>query len=200
MFRWDRYVLSFDFYDQVGLFFQLRGLWDQLYRELFAAATRAAADDRSADAPATEVVRTPVPGSDRFRLLEISIAVAALGLAVGAWLLWRQRRAWSRTRCYETLLETLRGSGLAIPAWSGPLAVRELAAERFPAAAPAASRLIQGYLRESFADELTPAGARETARRDLVEVAAAIRATRAAVKYSNGRRGTGGGAKRGRKA
>jgi transglutaminase-like putative cysteine protease len=176
-FRWDRYVISFDFYDQIGLLFNARALWERLKDELFAATSR------GANAPGPDPAATVEPGAapagpdGRNRFLAWAVAVAILAASVGAFALWRQRSEWNRTRAYGALIATLRGSGVAVPEWAGPLAVGELAAQRFPAAAPASARIVRGYLRESFGGEPTVPESVAAARRDLAEVEAAIRAT-----------------------
>jgi transglutaminase-like putative cysteine protease len=182
MFRWDRYVISFDFYDQIGLLFNARALWEQLKRELFAATTRTSPPAGEVASPVDGGPAPISPERPRFELWALGVAVllAAIGLVA----LLRQRGEWNRTQAYAALVATLRGSGLAVPEWAGPLAVRDLAAERFPAAAPASRRIVQGYLRESFAGDGHHPSEAAAARRDLAEVEAAIRATRAAVKYS----------------
>mgnify|MGYP001578059808 CR=1 FL=1 len=189
-FRWDRYVLSFDFYDQVGLIFNLRSLWDQLSRELFAATSDAGRQPEEA-APVASVDPASRPAA-RPSLLGWAIALGvALGVA-GALLLWRQRSNWSLAQAYRALLATLRSGGLALPDWFGPLAVVDLASRRFPAAAPATLRIVAGYLRESFAGDPASGTALVAARADLAEVESAIQATR-----RHARRSSGGGTRPG---
>jgi hypothetical protein len=199
-FRWDRYVISFDFYDQVGLLFNMRSFWDRLMRDLFAATTRNTSPDAAAPSDAGTAAAPPPTAPRRTNFLVWAVGVALFGFLVGALLLLHRRDAWTRTRAYGALLSTLRGSGLAVPEWAGPLRVAELAGERFPAAAPASTRIVRGYLRESFAGERSREPELAEARRDLLEVEAAIRATRAAMKYSGRSRGRGNGERAGRPA
>jgi transglutaminase-like putative cysteine protease len=183
-FRWDRYVISFDFYDQIGLLFNMRSFWDRLMRDLFAATTRNSPPDAAGVSDAGTAAAPPPGAPKRANFLVWALGVALFGFLVGALLLLHKRDAWTRTRAYRALVATLRGSGLAVPDWAGPLRVAELAGERFPAALPASTRIVRGYLRESFAGEASREAELAEARRDLLEVEAAIRATRAAMKYS----------------
>lgn len=174
LFRWDRYVISFDFGDQVGIFFRLRSLWDRFASDLFratrgpkpaaapAVAAAAPAAPASAAAPATPLWRDP----------RLWTAGAVLFAVVAGGVFWRLRRKerWTATRGYLQLRTALAGAGLAPPLWLGPLALAELARKRLPEAAVPASRLVSGYLRESFAGEPLGAEAIAALQGDLATV------------------------------
>ena len=180
LFRWDRYVISFDFDDQVGIFFRLRTLWDQFAKELFDS-TRGprprAAGEPSAASPA------PVPGAPKgvaplfWRDPRVWWVGGALLVALaGIVFLVRRQEEWNAARAYVALRSTIAGAGLGLPAWAGPLALVEFAARRLPAAGPATTRLVAVYLRESFAGETLAESARGQLRDDLVAVDRAARA------------------------
>lgn len=180
VFRWDRYVISFDFYDQVGIFFRLRTLWEQLAKDLFQATRgprpAAVAEAAPPDAVAAASAGPKTPASlwrDR-RLW--AVGAAALVAAVGILLVLRRREPWSATRAYLALRAALAGAGPGVEPWIGPLALGELVRRRLPGAAPAASRVIAGYLCESFAGGALATSALEGLRADLAAVERAARA------------------------
>ncbi|MGE0641050.1 MAG: transglutaminaseTgpA domain-containing protein [Thermoanaerobaculia bacterium] len=168
-FRWDRYVISFDFYDQVGLIFNLRSLWERLSQELFAATSRSPTVAAAPEGGAAAVEPRPAPANPAGYLRWIFALAALLGIG-GAILYWRQRPEWSVARAYVALVSTLRAGGLAIPPWFGPLAVDDLVSRRIPAVAPAAGRIVRSYLRESFAGDAVDLAQVAASRRDLAEV------------------------------
>ena len=196
LFRWDRYVISFDFYDQVGIIFRLRTLWEQFTRDLFRAtrgpqsAAPPAAASASAPAAAAPGQLAPTP---LWRDLRVwSVGGAALVALVGIVLLLRRREVWSATRAYLALRAALGGAGLGVEPWLAPLALVDLAERRLPDAAPATSRLVGSYLRESFAGEALAEPALAGLRADLAEVERAAREQIARRRRDRkGRRGTG---------
>ena len=193
LFRWDRYVISFDVYDQVGIFFRLRSLWDQLSKELFRATrnrNRVAAPTSAAPAtpPALPADSASAPHpfwrDGRAFAVAAALAVALAGIA----LLMRRKERWNATRAYLALRGTLAGSGLGLPQWLGPLALADFAARRLPEAGPATSRLVKSYLRESFAGEALADASLTRLREDLLAVERAARAATAARRRQKGSR------------
>ncbi|MEO8196553.1 MAG: DUF3488 and transglutaminase-like domain-containing protein [Thermoanaerobaculia bacterium] len=179
LFRWDRYVISYDFSDQVGIFFRLRTLWDQFAKDLFRAtrgpspaaapASTAASEPAAAAAAAGEA--TPF-----WRKLSVwAVSGALLVAVVGILLVLRRKEEWNATRAYLALRLTLAGAGLGLQPWLGPLALADFARRRLPAAAPATSRLVASYLRESFAGERLAAEPLASLREDLAAVERAAR-------------------------
>jgi protein-glutamine gamma-glutamyltransferase len=173
-FRWDRYVLTYGFYDQLAFFAELRSRWQRLLA-IFdrqpeagrpATATAAAAAAGSAWAPGA--AREPLLR----RLLHApwtAAALAALALAAAAALLaWRRlRRPLDATLAYRRIRRRLAHAGLRVSPALAPLALQGLAARRFPAAAAATARIVGLYLRESF-------GGRELAESELSALRAAL--------------------------
>lgn len=176
VFRWDRYVLSYDFYDQVGIAGELRALWDRLLkavagREEPAPAPVPSAESGAAPEPERRGERAPA------WLLRGVILFALLAGALGA-LLWRRRPAWTATAAYARLRAALTGAGVPIPASLAPLALGRLASRRLPEAAPAVDRLLDLYVAESFGGRAPSAPDLAAARADVEAVEAAVRALR----------------------
>jgi hypothetical protein len=147
-FRWDRYVLTYGFADQLQAFAQLRNLWFRL-RGLFTRPDHPAAAPTSAEAPGVDSVTSApqaVPESGGWWAVAALLAM----LAVVAWILWRRRPPLTATRAYERLRRRLAQRGLKVAESTAPLALRRSAEQRFPEAASPTGRIVELYLRESF--------------------------------------------------
>jgi hypothetical protein len=165
-FRWDRYVISYGFYDQARAFFGLRSLWTRLRRMLFGRESRpdVATPDEPEAAPKPEAVE-PTAGSS----LPAWLPLLALLVAAAIW--WRfGRKEFTATRAYQRLRGRLRAQDPAIGLAVAPLALARRVAERFPAAAESADSLVRLYLRESFGRE-TLSGADLQGARALLDQA-----------------------------
>ena len=176
VFRWDRYVLSYDFYDQVGIAGELRSLWDRLLRALAGREETAPAPrggDGTAAGPEPERGEAGAPPWLLPAVAAFALAAAALGV-----LLWRRRPAWTATAAYARLRAALTGAGVPTPPSLAPLAFARIARRRLPAAAPAVDRLLDLYLAESFAGRVHGPEDLEAARADVEAVEAAVRALR----------------------
>ncbi|HZI64649.1 MAG TPA: DUF4129 domain-containing protein, partial [Thermoanaerobaculia bacterium] len=168
MFRWDRYVLTFGFYDQIQAFLGLRTAWMRVMRALRRPVP--APDAAPTPAGEEEAAAVPVGG------LESDWGwVAAAGLlfmvAAALWLLWRRREPFTATRAYRVLRRRLTQRGLAASPATAPLALRDGAARRFPAAADDVDAVVGLYLRESF-------GGEELGREERGRLVAALRSLR----------------------
>jgi len=159
-FRWDRWVISYDFQDQVSVLGSLRESWDRLWDRLFArreesrSATRAS--DPSRPALAEPAGQGPPSGRAAGRLTALVGLLAAA--AVALWLALRRREPWTATRLYRRARGSLSAAGLEVPESLAPLALAELARREVPAAAAEAARVVDHYVREAFAGEaLRPA-------------------------------------------
>ncbi|HXT52670.1 MAG TPA: DUF3488 and transglutaminase-like domain-containing protein, partial [Thermoanaerobaculia bacterium] len=156
LFRWDRYVLTFGFYDQMQLLLQARSAWLSFWR-IFQR------NQGVPEAPAPTVDSLPggraAPGTEGWSWERWGWPVVA-GFAVVALLvvaaLWWQRRHRRRTatESYRRLRERLERSGLPMPESLAPLQLVRSAGGRFPEAARSTSRLVDLYVRESFAGEM----------------------------------------------
>ena len=149
VFQWDRYVLGFDFDDQVGLIGALRAAWDRLMEQLRRPEPPPAAPAAPVVVPAGGA-SAAAPAWGRRAL----VLAAVLSLVVAAAVVWfarRRRAAWTATDGYTRLRRSLRSAGLRVGASLPPLALADAAAARFPLVAAPVAELVALYLRESFA-------------------------------------------------
>ncbi|HSM13254.1 MAG TPA: DUF3488 and transglutaminase-like domain-containing protein, partial [Thermoanaerobaculia bacterium] len=123
VFRWDRWVISYDFEDQVGVLGGLRSAWDDLVARLFGGGERrgepAAA---AASATATTAAGEDAPAVRR-RHLFVAALTLSLAVAAAAAYRLRHRPRWDATAAYLGLRRTLAGAGLAVPDSLPPLAL-----------------------------------------------------------------------------
>jgi len=175
--RWDRYVLSYDFYDQVGVATELRRLWDQLSRAWFGGRESARRPVPAA-ASGERAEPTDAPRDARSPWLLPGVTAFAGGAALLGLLLWRRRVAWSPERAYLELRAAIAGSGGRVPDSLAPLAFAAAARRSVPAAAGAVDRLVTEYVESAFGGRPVEAAASERSRRDLEAVERALRARR----------------------
>jgi transglutaminase-like putative cysteine protease len=151
LFRWDRYVLTFGFYDQVDVFVHLRDLLQRLW-----GSVRLRSPDTPNGAPEITPGEDPfVDDQPRGPTLEpgplYALPFMVVALAVAGWYWWR-RGSLTATRVYRSLRDRIdRGDRIAATS-TPPLEVRRLLAERFPSAARETDLLVKLYLEESFAE------------------------------------------------
>jgi hypothetical protein len=174
LFRWDRYVLTYSFYDQVRVFLGLRGLWQDLWRRL-----RRPEPVRSPGAettPAEEPAPVGAP-EDEALWLDAPSWLGLLGviLLVAAWWAWRHRPPLTATRAYRRLRDRLTRSGSPVSASLPPLAMRRQLSRRHPQAAAPAARVVGLYLEESFGGRELSAEERQRLAEDLREAGRAMR-------------------------
>lgn len=170
VFRWDRYVLTFGLYDQLRIFGGLRELWHDFWG-IFSRREKAAEPGRP---PATldEILQedggpSQAPGLPR---VPLSGALALTAMAVITWMLYlRFRPPLTATAAYRQLRHRLGRSGARLPESAPPLAVREEAGARYPAAAAPAARVVDFYLRESFGGQELEDGERQELKAALQE-------------------------------
>ncbi len=174
LFRWDRYVLTFGIGDQAEILRRLYGAWSAL-RNLFSSEK-----SESAGSPA-EPVALPTPqeaSAEGFAASPLAIAGAALlvlvTLAVILWIVLR-RRPLTSAAAYQRLRLRLARSGTPLPGSLPPLAVRQLANDRFPNAAAPAARIIDFYVRETYAGEPLTDSDQEDLRTALSEAETSLR-------------------------
>jgi len=176
--RWDRYVLSYDFYDQVGVATELRRIWEQLSRAWFGEDTTASRRAPAGSAPA-EIADPGTRGGEGAPpwLLPGVSGFAVLAAIAGA-LLWRRRAPWTFERAYLHLRAAVAGSGQPVPESLAPLAFADLARRRVPAAAAAVDRLVATYVESAFGGRGGDEAALARSREDLEAVERALRERR----------------------
>ncbi len=150
-FRWDRYVLTYGLSDQMQFFLGLREGWRNVWSLLSKIGKKGPrSEDGDAPAPvAGEVEAEPAPASPWAH----GWALGGVGLALilAAFFLWRRRAAGPEGHnAYQLLRRRLQRAGLTLEPSLPPLAVARIVERRYPAAALAASDVVELYLRESF--------------------------------------------------
>ncbi|MEM6795933.1 MAG: DUF3488 and transglutaminase-like domain-containing protein [Acidobacteriota bacterium] len=196
VFRWDRYVLSYGAEDQRSFFAVVRerltewwsGLRDLLGRD-DPQPQPIPETASAADQPIEFLVEDPERAEALWqkpwaRYGGLALFLGALG-ALG--LHWRTRPLRPEV-AYDRLRVALADLGLEIdPATSGPLAVRSLIARQHPDAAPAASAIIDLYVRSSFAERPASAEQCRPLRRHLDDALGAVTRDLKARRASAGR-------------
>lgn len=150
-FRWDRYVLTYGAEDQQSFFQKVRARLTLLWSRLKGLAK---SDDGAADdAPVTfetDPGKAEAAAFWRPGIFEIVLFLVLAG-AVAAVVIRMRRPVLTGELAYRRLRRRLRRAGLEIDDTLAPFDLERLAAERYPAAAPALRQLIALYVRESFA-------------------------------------------------
>lgn len=176
VFRWDRYVVSYSFLDQVRLFYDLRQWWGDFWRSLSEpepdAAPRTAQRPSEGAAPVEEVA--PESRRPTWLLPGAGLALAAIVVALGLFLR-RHPPGLSAAEAYRRLRSLLGREGLPaeLPS-TPPLALRFHARARFPEAAGPLSLIVDTYLVESF-------GGAPPARTERLRLVQALREVREAL-------------------
>lgn len=177
-FRWDRYVLTFGADDQERLFAGARERLASLWKRLSGLLGR----EEGSRPPAAYSPELGT-GEKEIRQRELWLAtkvptIAASALFLGALavlLVWHRRRPLDAGAAYRRLRRLLGRAGLAVTESLAPLELERLAAARFPSAAGPARRLVELYLRESFAEAPLAAAERTELLPALRELDRAVR-------------------------
>ena len=178
VFRWDRYVLSYDFYDQIRALGAMRQLWEQFMRQLLGPEPTLEPDSPAPPEAPGALGPEGTAARESSRLRPWLLALAGL-VILGSAALWLVRRPrWSATLAYRLLRDRLASAGLRTPASLAPVALARAAAGRFPEAASPAHGVVRYYLRESFAGEGLTADEISAARGLLGELDVALRRAR----------------------
>ncbi len=149
VFRWDRYILTYSFADQVGGWLGLRDLWIDVARWL-GRVSRAPAAEPAEAGPTGAATPDPAGAPDDSPDSPAGwISLACILALLLVWL-WRRRQAFSSAFAYRRLRGRLAPDGEARLDALGPQEVARRLALRFPQAADAVTRVIDLYLDESF--------------------------------------------------
>lgn len=152
LFRWDRYVLTYSFNDQVGLFLRFRDAWRGWWERWRPERQAIAEPPRPSSRPVPETDGTEEAERDgnanSWRLIPPALAVAVLM----AWW-WRRRRRFGVEEAYRALRRELeKGDEAPLPS-TPPLEVGRRLARRYPDARGDTHRVLDFYLRASFGGE-----------------------------------------------
>ncbi|HXU29871.1 MAG TPA: DUF3488 and transglutaminase-like domain-containing protein [Thermoanaerobaculia bacterium] len=174
LFRWDRYVLTFGVGDQAEILRRLYSAWSSL-RHLFSSEKADSANSSN------EPVALPAPQqapAASFSASPLAIAGAVLFLlATIALILWLvlRRRPLTPAAAYQRLRQRLARGGVPLPGSLPPLAVRQFAKDKYPNAAAPAAKIIDFYVRETYAGEPLQETEQEDLRTALKEAEAGLR-------------------------
>lgn len=146
-FRWDRYVLSYGFGDQVQMLMRLREMWSELWRELGpgkrAAASKPEPPAEAAEPAAEGEAETPAwPGWAAALSLAVLAALGVFG--------WRRRRPPTSAEAYRRLRSLAERGRIEVPQSTAPLAFLARLGAADPALGEAASPVVELYLAETF--------------------------------------------------
>ncbi len=175
LFRWDRYVLTFGVGDQAEILRRLYSAWTSL-RGLFSS-------EKKEESPASPEGPVAIPTPHQSPVAGLSASPLAIAgavlfllatIAVILWIVLRRRPLTSAT-AYQRLRHRLSRGGTPLPGSLPPLAVRQLANDRFPNAAAPAARVIDFYVRETYAGEPLEETEQDDLRTALKEAEAGLR-------------------------
>ncbi len=159
VFRWDRYVLTYGFQDQMSFLATAYGLW----RQLFSGFGDGAEEDEMGSSWADPLERAAeegagpaAPGPEAWSTAFLLLLVVALSVALA--LVRRSRRPLSGIDAYRRLRRGARRAGLSVADADPPLGfVRSLEA-RFPAAGAPGGEVVRLYVRESYGGQALAEG------------------------------------------
>jgi transglutaminase-like putative cysteine protease len=174
-FRWDRYVLTYGFQDQLTAFWRLRSLLG-LIRGWFgegegSTGSRVAQETGAGTATDSAATDATVAGQDlrsfAFRLFFVLLAVTLVG-----WLVFQHLRAVrTATEAFRRLRRQAVAAGIPLAAGTAPLEMVHRLGGCFPEARDATGRVVSLYLRESFGGYVLTDGD----RRHLLDALRAVR-------------------------
>ncbi|MEM7481658.1 MAG: DUF3488 and transglutaminase-like domain-containing protein [Acidobacteriota bacterium] len=161
IFRWDRYVLTFGFEDQLQLFGSLKDLWARLWSPRVPATELPPPADVVPDDSPIE----PLPELSPRRWSDSVWIVGGLVTATIALFWWLVRRRLrgplTATGVYRRLRKDLAGAGLPVAESLAPLTLERRAGRRFPDLAEPMRRIVSLYLEESFGGRAVVGAARQ---------------------------------------
>ena len=167
-FRWDRYVMSYGFFDQVGYLLKFR----QFVRSLARSGERTGVSlDRS---PGKR--RMGVQGMGDFDAAPVVLGLVALLAVLVLVLVWRARSSLPvATRAFRAMRAAAARRDPSIGAATGPLALARWLEHNAPTAVAAGGGLIDLYLLESWSGERLSRRQASVVRRELRQVRKTLR-------------------------
>ena len=171
LFRWDRYVLTYGFGDQVDVFVRLREAWLGFWQAIRTPDSKKDSVDSSSD-----VVEVKENDQDKnirpkrdFSAVGRALPLFFLLITAAAWF-WFRRESFSATQAYGALRARLEApADEVLLDWLPPLEVERRLVRRCPAATEETRQVISFYLRESFAGETLSKSELETVKAALGE-------------------------------
>ncbi len=173
-FRWDRYVMAYGFFDQVGLILRLRDFLRQFERREFSLPSMPRLPFEGGEGELAK----PEVGLENLGGLWIAIAALCLGLAIALLIAIRRRRRFGATAAYRRLRDDLGRREPALSVATAPLALKEWVVQNLPQAAGPSAQLIDLYLLESFGERRLSAPQTVSLRTSLGEVRSVLRRTK----------------------
>ncbi len=174
LFRWDRYVLTFGVGDQAEILRRLYSAWTSL-RNLFASPKKG--DSNSSDEPVAIPAPQQNPAAPTTASPVAIVGAVVFLLATLALILWLvlRRKPLTPAAAYQRLRQRMARGGVPLSSSLPPLAVRQLAKDKYPNAAAPAARIIDFYVRETYAGEPLQETEQEDLRTALKEAEAGLR-------------------------
>jgi transglutaminase-like putative cysteine protease len=157
LFRWDRYVLTYGFNDQMQFLAFAYGFWRDVSSFFGGDEGDAEAGDtgsRWADGRVEDPAAGPADGLATWATPGVLFGLTAVvALLVSLLALRRARRRLSSTDAYRRLRRIAREAGLPVREADPPLGFARRLAHRFPHAGAAGGEVIGLYVKESYAGE-----------------------------------------------
>ncbi len=177
MFRWDSYVLTYGFGDQMEVLFSLRRAWKTIVGwfghddETVGSKGPASSSVEAADAGPAKADAGPRAGVS-WRWAVVLFFVLAAGLL----LVWRRKhRPLDGPEAYRRLRRSAGRAGLVLTATDAPLAFADRFERRFPRAAAPGTEVIGLYVRERWAEKELSETERHRLKEALYEARKALR-------------------------
>ena len=150
IFRWDRYVLTYGFFDQVGMARKFLLMWKSWLSSFRSDDQEPGGVAPETDQAPDEETETPSDGSE-LEFSGLELIPFALLILFSAWWIWRHRPAFSAVSAYRRLRSGVeRSSVVPLSAAVAPLDLATRIEQQRPEASKPARRVIDLYLRESF--------------------------------------------------
>jgi len=177
IFRWDRYVLTYGFGQQMEVLLTLRRAWNAVWGWFGEDGASAPGDSGPAAAQGGTAEPAAVSGEGpRGGLSWQWVLVAFLVLGAGlVWIWLRMRRPLDSREAYRRLRRTAGRAGLPLAPSDAPLAFAERFTQRFPAAGRAGAEVVGLYVRERWADQELADAERRRLKEALGEARKALR-------------------------
>ncbi len=152
IFRWDRYVLTYGFFDQVGIARKFLLVWKSWLQSIRSDDADPSVDNKkSPEEPETPQEGDEAAGDLDFELTGFELIPFVLVVVLSAWWIWRHRPGFSAVRAYRKLRHGVeRSNVIPITVSVAPLTLADEIERHRPAASRSARRVINLYLRESF--------------------------------------------------